>query len=63
VRIARLRRPKAACSPSYADFRPKTNAAILLDTGYTKERLCKGGIGQGKETKNMNEVEVLTEQE
>jgi hypothetical protein len=24
----RLRRPKAACSPSYADYRPKTNAAI-----------------------------------
>jgi hypothetical protein len=31
---ARLRRPKAACSPSYADFRPKTNGAILLDRGH-----------------------------
>jgi hypothetical protein len=28
----RLRRPKATCSPSYADFRPKTNAATLWDT-------------------------------
>jgi hypothetical protein len=27
------------------------NAAILLDTGYTKEKLHRGGIGQGKETK------------
>jgi hypothetical protein len=29
VKLARLRRPKAACSPSNADYRPKTNAAIL----------------------------------
>jgi hypothetical protein len=43
-----LRRPKAACSPSYTDYRPKTNAVILWDRGHTKERLCKGGIGQGK---------------
>jgi hypothetical protein len=25
----RLRRPKIACSPSYADYRTKTNAAIF----------------------------------
>jgi hypothetical protein len=31
----RLRRPKAACSPLYADYRPKTNAAILWETGHT----------------------------
>jgi hypothetical protein len=30
---------------------------------HTKERLCKGGIRQGKETKNVNEVDVLTVQE
>jgi hypothetical protein len=53
VNSARLRRPKAACSPSYADCRPKTNAAILWGTGHTKGRLCKGGMGQGKETKNL----------
>jgi hypothetical protein len=41
----------------------KTNAAILWDTGHTKGRLCKGRIGQGKETKNLNEVDVLTVQE
>jgi hypothetical protein len=29
VRIARLRRPKAACSPSYVEYRPNANAAIL----------------------------------
>jgi hypothetical protein len=34
VKLARLRRPKIACSPSYANFRPK-NAVIFLDMGYT----------------------------
>jgi hypothetical protein len=29
--LARLRRPKITCSPSYAYYRPKTNAVILLD--------------------------------
>jgi hypothetical protein len=42
--LARLTRPKAACSPSYVDCRTKTNAAILWDTGHTKGRLCKGRI-------------------
>jgi hypothetical protein len=26
---------KIACSPSYADYRPKTNAVILLHMGHT----------------------------
>jgi hypothetical protein len=30
-----LRRPKLACSPSYVDYRPKTNAIILSDMGCT----------------------------
>jgi hypothetical protein len=51
------------CSPSYAGYRPKTNAAILWDMGHTKGRLCKGGIGQAKESKDLNEVDVLTVQE
>jgi hypothetical protein len=33
--LARLRRPKITCSTSYADYRPKTNAVILLDMGHT----------------------------
>jgi hypothetical protein len=28
--------------PSYAHCRPKTNAAILRDTGHTKGRLVQG---------------------
>jgi hypothetical protein len=27
--------PKFTCSPSYVDFRPKTNAVILFDMGHT----------------------------
>jgi hypothetical protein len=27
---------------------------------HTKQSLCKGGIGQEKETKNLNMVDVLT---
>jgi hypothetical protein len=39
------------------DYRPKTNAAIVWDIGHTKGGLCIGGIGQGKETKNLNMVD------
>jgi hypothetical protein len=35
VKLARLRRSIITCSPSYADYRPKTNAVILLDMGHT----------------------------
>jgi hypothetical protein len=42
VKLSRLRRPKAACSLSYVNCRPKTNAVILWDMGHTKGRLCKG---------------------
>jgi hypothetical protein len=30
---------------------------------HTKERTLTGGLEQGKETKNLNEVDVLTLQE
>jgi hypothetical protein len=63
VKLARLRSPKAACSPSYADYRPKTNSSILWDMGHTEEMLWKEGIGQGKETKSLDEVDVLSVQE
>jgi hypothetical protein len=57
VKLLRFRRPEATCSPSYVDYKPKTNAVILLDTGHI------GGIGQGKKTKNLNVVDVLSVQE
>jgi hypothetical protein len=63
VKLARLRRPKIACPSSYADYRPKTKAAILLDMGHTKGRTCMGGIGKGMETENLNVIDVLTVEE
>jgi hypothetical protein len=32
----------------------------LWDTGHTKGRPYMGGTGQGKETKNLNVVDMLT---
>jgi hypothetical protein len=33
--VSQAKRPKLVYSPSYADFRPKTNAVILFDLGHT----------------------------
>jgi hypothetical protein len=38
--VSQLRRPKITCSPSYVDYRPKTNSVILLDMGHTLRREC-----------------------
>jgi hypothetical protein len=44
MKLARLRKPKIASSPSYANYRPKTNAAIIghrshyRETGNRRER-------------------------
>jgi hypothetical protein len=35
LKLVRLRRPNIICSSSYADFRPKPNAIILLDMVHT----------------------------
>jgi hypothetical protein len=40
MKLVRLRRPKIVCSPSYVDYRPKTNAVILLDMGHTLRGKC-----------------------
>jgi hypothetical protein len=45
------------------DYRPKTNAVILWDMNHTKGIPRKGKIEQGKETKNLNVVDVLSVQE
>jgi hypothetical protein len=63
VKLVRLRRPKAACSPSCADYRPNRNAEVLWDIGHTKGRQSTGGIGQGKEIKNLNVANVLKVQQ
>jgi hypothetical protein len=64
VNLARLRRPKISCSPSYVDYRPKINAVILSDIGHTlRGDHSTGGTGKEKETKNLNVVDVLTIEE
>jgi hypothetical protein len=32
--VAKLRRPKIICSPSYADFRSRANTVVWLDLGH-----------------------------
>jgi hypothetical protein len=39
-KVSQALKPKIACSPSYADYRPKTNAVILLDTSHTLREDC-----------------------
>jgi hypothetical protein len=34
ARLARFRRPKIICSPSFVDFRSRANTAMLLDLGH-----------------------------
>jgi hypothetical protein len=50
MELEKLRRPKIAWSPSYADHRPKINAEIFLDMGRTLKGEHTGGIWKGKET-------------
>jgi hypothetical protein len=33
--VSQTQKGKITCSPSYADYRPKPNAVILLDMGHT----------------------------
>jgi hypothetical protein len=33
LKLARLKRPKIICSPLFVDFRPKTDAEVLLNLG------------------------------
>jgi hypothetical protein len=62
LKLVRLRRPKPPRSFSYVDYKPKTNAAIFWDMGHTKGGPLMGGIVQGKETKILNVVDVLSVQ-
>jgi hypothetical protein len=34
-KVSQAQRAKIICSPSFVDFRPKTNAVTLLDMGHT----------------------------
>jgi hypothetical protein len=39
-RVSQAQKAKIICFPSYADFRPETNAGILLDMGHTLRGEC-----------------------
>jgi hypothetical protein len=39
-KVSQAQKVKIPCSPSYVDYRPKTNAVILLDMGLTLRRVC-----------------------
>jgi hypothetical protein len=60
-KLARLRRPKIICSPSYVNFRPKTNAVILLNIGHIlrRERILEvqGKVGNPKLESDVPTVE------
>jgi hypothetical protein len=43
-----------ACSPSYVDYRPKTNAVILLDMSHT---LRGEHTGRNRKTKEKLKLE------
>jgi hypothetical protein len=34
-KVSQAQRQKIGCSATYADYRPKTNAEILLDMGHS----------------------------
>jgi hypothetical protein len=40
TKLTSLRRPKIACSPSYADYRPEISAVIFLDMGHALRVEC-----------------------
>jgi hypothetical protein len=48
--LSRLRRPKITCSPSYVDYRHKTNTVIVLDISHTLRGECPWEK-EGKERK------------
>jgi hypothetical protein len=48
MKLLSFRRPKITYSSSYVDYRPETNAVLLLNMGHTpKGKMHTGGIGKG----------------
>jgi hypothetical protein len=60
VKLSRLRRPKIICSSSYADFRFKTSAVILLDLGHTLRGEHMQEEYERWETQNLKVFDVPT---
>jgi hypothetical protein len=50
-KLARLRRPKIACSPPHVDYHMQNKYSNIIGHGsHTKGRPCMEEIGKGKET-------------
>jgi hypothetical protein len=51
-KVSQVRNAKITCSLSYVDYRPKTNAVILLDMGHTLRGECtQEEQGKGRKPK------------
>jgi hypothetical protein len=48
-KFVRFRRPKVACSPSYVDYSPKTNAAISSGSHQGEAAQGKDRAREGKQ--------------
>jgi hypothetical protein len=60
VRLARLRRPKIVCSPSYVDIRSRANTTRGLDFDHMiKARAHKGDMRIGKKPRKSIPVNSL----
>jgi hypothetical protein len=42
VKLARFRKPKAACFLSYVEYRPNTKTNDIMETGHAKGRSVTG---------------------
>jgi hypothetical protein len=59
--VSLAQKAKIICSPSYGDYRPDTCSNIIGHGSHTKGRMCMvAKIGKGKETQNLNVVNVPT---
>jgi hypothetical protein len=62
VKLARFRKPKAACFLSYVDYRLNTNTSNTIKIGLQQGEVTYEG-GRVKEVKKVNMVDVLYIQE
>jgi hypothetical protein len=61
--LARLRRPKSICCLSYADFRSRAKAVMLLDLGHTLRGEHIQRNGDRQEIQNLKVFYVPTAEE
>jgi hypothetical protein len=60
--VSQAQKAKGCMFSWYVEYRPKAYATLLWNISNNEGRLPTEGTEQGKETKNLNEVDVLTVQ-